>query len=180
MESLNELLNDELKDLYSAEHQLLKALPAMAKKANSETLKAAFLSHLEETRGQVARLNQIGEMLEIRVAGKKCKAMEGLVEESKEILEEEGESPIIDAALIGAAQCVEHYEIAAYGTTKAIAEHLGLAKVAKLLQLTLDEESKADKKLTAISLDEILPSAMTGDEEGDELEMASHASRRKL
>lgn len=157
MNTLHELLKDELKDLYNAENQLIKALPKMAKKASTESLKAAFTAHLEETKGQVERLKQIGELMEIRLPGKKCKAMEGLVEEGSEILEEEGKSPLIDAALIGAAQRVEHYEIAAYGTAKAFAEHLGLSKVVKLLDATLAEESAADDKLNKISLEEILP-----------------------
>ena len=157
MNTLHELLKDELKDLYNAENQLIKALPKMAKKASTESLKAAFTAHLEETKGQVERLKQIGELMEIRLPGKKCKAMEGLVEEGSEILEEEGKSPLIDAALIGAAQRVEHYEIAAYGTAKAFAEHLGLSKVVKLLDATLAEESAADDKLSKISLEEILP-----------------------
>jgi len=168
MDSLNELLEDELKDLYSAENQLVKALPRMAKKAASESLQEAFLAHLEETQGQVERLDKIGQLMGIKLTGKKCKAMEGLIEEGKEILEEEGRSAVIDAALIGAAQRVEHYEIAAYGTVKAIAEHLGLDKVVKLLDATLEEEGEADKKLTAISLEEVLPATDSSEEEEEE------------
>ncbi|HTN73971.1 MAG TPA: ferritin-like domain-containing protein [Pirellulaceae bacterium] len=176
MDTLAELLKDELKDIFNAENQLLKALPRMAKKASNATLKKAFLAHLEETKTQVERLNQIAELMEIKLAGKKCKAMEGLIEEGKEILEEEGHPAVIDAALIGAAQRVEHYEIAAYGTAKAFAEHLGLTKVVKLLDATLDEESAADEKLTAISLDEILAAT---DEEDEEAAVATTASKRK-
>jgi len=176
METLHELLVDELKDLYSAENQLLKALPRMAKKASNEALQEAFTAHLEETKGQVNRLNQIAELLEIKLSGKKCKAMEGLLEEGKDILEEKGTSPVIDAALIGAAQRVEHYEIAAYGTAKAFAEHLGLTEVAELLAETLDEESAADEKLTAISIDEILPAT---DAEEEEEAPAAKATARK-
>lgn len=178
METLDELLHDQLKDLYSAENQLLKALPRMAKKANSETLKEAILAHLAETEGQVERLTQIGELLEIKLGGKKCKAMEGLIEEGKEVLEEDGKSPITDAALIGAAQRVEHYEIAAYDTVKAIAEHLGHTEVVELLQQTLDEESQADEKLSAISLEEILPASSSGVETNDEDVSASSSSKR--
>jgi len=155
--SLDKLLEDELKDLYNAEGQLVKALPKMAKAASNAKLKKAFTSHLVETKGQVKRLGTIGTLLGIKLTGKKCKAMEGLLEEGKEILEADGPPAVIDAALIGAAQRVEHYEIAAYGTARAFAEHLGNAKIAKLLQQTLDEESAADEKLSAISLDKVLP-----------------------
>jgi ferritin-like metal-binding protein YciE len=181
MDTLQELFEDELKDLYSAENQLLKALPKMAKKAASETLQAAFTAHLEETEGQVDRLTKIGELMEIKLTGKKCKAMEGLVEEGKEVLEEEGRSAVIDAALIGAAQRVEHYEIAAYGTAKAFAEQLGLTEVAELLSETLDEESAADEKLSTISLEEVLPATEASDEaeEEDEEEAKPRAKPAK-
>jgi ferritin-like metal-binding protein YciE len=155
--SLDKLLEDELKDLYNAEGQLVKALPKMAKAASDAALKKAFTSHLMETKGQVKRLGTIGNLLGIKLTGKKCKAMEGLLEEGKEILEADGPSAVIDAALIGAAQRVEHYEIAAYGTARAFAEHLGNSKIVKLLQQTLDEESAADEKLSTISLDKVLP-----------------------
>jgi ferritin-like metal-binding protein YciE len=170
MDTLHELLVDELKDLHSAETQLVKALPKMAKKAASESLRDAILAHLEETNGQVERLDEIGELMEFSLKGKKCKAMEGLVEEGKEVLEEDGQSAVIDAALIGAAQRVEHYEIAAYGTAKAMAEHLGLAKVVKLLDATLKEESAADTKLTKIAVGEILPATDAEGEEEESLE----------
>lgn len=155
--SLDKLLEDELKDLYNAEGQLVKALPKMAKVASNAALKKAFTSHLTETKGQVERLGKVGSLLGIKLTGKKCKAMEGLLEEGQEILDSDGPAAVIDAALIGAAQRVEHYEIAAYGTARAFAEHLGNSKVAKLLQQTLDEESAADEKLSAISLDKVLP-----------------------
>jgi ferritin-like metal-binding protein YciE len=148
---LEELLIDELKDLYHAENQLVKALPKMAKAASSPELKRAFERHLEETKRQVERLNQIGESLEIRLTGKKCKGMEGLIEEGKEIMEEDLDENAIDAGLIGAAQKVEHYEIAGYGTARTHAQLLGFNKVAKLLQQTLDEEAATDKKLTALA-----------------------------
>lgn len=147
---LKELLEDELKDLYSAENQIIKALPRMIKACESPELKRAFERHLEETRRQVDRLDQIGEELEIRLTGKKCKGMEGLLAEGKESMEELDEQNI-DAGLIGAAQKVEHYEIAGYGTARTHAELLGLRRVAKLLQQTLDEESATDKKLTALA-----------------------------
>jgi len=159
MESLQELFEDELKDIYNAEHQLLKALPKMAKKASSAKLKAALTQHLKQTEGHVARLEKIGTALEIKLTGKKCAAMEGLVEEGKEILEEDDENAIIDAALIGAGQRVEHYEMAAYGTIRAMAKELGHNDAVKLLQQTLDEEGAADKKLTQIAESEVLSAA---------------------
>lgn len=164
MDTLEDLLHDELKDIYNAEHQLLKALPKMAKKASTPSLAKAFTSHLEETKGHIERLNTIGEELGLKLTGKKCHAMEGLVEEGKEILEEEGKSPVIDAALIGAAQRVEHYEIAAYGTIRQMAQTLGKSSIAKLLQKTLDEEGAADKKLTSIAEAEVLPAAAATEE----------------
>jgi ferritin-like metal-binding protein YciE len=148
---LEELLVDELKDLYSAEKQLVQALPRMAKGASSPELRRAFERHLEETKRQVQRLEQIGGDLDIRLTGKKCKGMEGLIAEGKEVLEEDLEDPAIDAGLIGAAQKVEHYEIAGYGTARTHAEMLGFTKAAKLLQQTLDEEAATDKKLTALA-----------------------------
>ena len=161
MDTLNELLEDEIKDIYNAENQLVKALPKMAKKASSPALKAAFTSHLKETENHVKRLETVGKLLGItKLSGKKCHAMEGLIEEGKEVLDEEGEGAVIDAALIGAAQRVEHYEMAAYGTARGMAEALKQDKVAKLLQETLDEESAADEKLTMIAEEEVLPSAV--------------------
>jgi ferritin-like metal-binding protein YciE len=148
---LQELLVDELKDLYNAENQIIKALPKMAKAASSPELKRAFERHLEETKRQVERLDQIGEALDVRMSGKKCKGMEGLIEEGKEIMSEDLEDDALDAGLIGAAQKVEHYEIAAYGTARAHANMLGLNKIAKLLQQTLDEEGATDKKLTQLA-----------------------------
>ncbi|MGZ3301837.1 MAG: ferritin-like domain-containing protein [Isosphaeraceae bacterium] len=162
--TLAKLLEDQLKDLYSAENQLTKALPKLAKKASADGLKQAILSHLEETKQQVERLNSIGESLGIKLSGKKCKAMEGLVEEGSEVLDAEGPGPIVDSALIAAAQRVEHYEISAYGTARVLAQHLGHTDVVDLLQETLDEESAADEKLSVISLEEILPNAGTEEE----------------
>ena len=150
MNPLEELLQDELKDLYSAENQIIKALPKMIKGSESAELKRAFERHLEETKRQVERLNQIGEELGMKMTGKKCKGMEGLIEEGKEMLDELNEENI-DAGLIGAAQKVEHYEIAGYGTARTHADLLGLKRVAKLLQQTLDEEAATDKKLTALA-----------------------------
>jgi ferritin-like metal-binding protein YciE len=145
LDSLRNLLEEQIKDLYSAENQLIKALPRMAKAASSKSLREAFESHLDETRHHAERLQSIAQILEIKPGGKKCKAMEGLVEEGKEVLEEDGEGAVIDAALIAAAQRVEHYEISAYGSARAMADQLGASTIIKLLQKTLDEESAADE-----------------------------------
>ena len=169
MDSLNELLQDQLKDLYSAEKQLTKALPRMAKKASTPSLKDAFTSHLRETEGQVQRLDSVGQSLGMRLTGKTCKAMQGLIEEGKEIIAEDGEPLVIDAGLIAAAQRVEHYEISAYGSARALAQKLDLGDVIQMLQQTLDEASAADQKLTEISVKEVLAKADAGgDEEEDE------------
>jgi ferritin-like metal-binding protein YciE len=151
LDSLKELYVDELKDLYSAENQLLKALPKMAKAATSPALKKGFEKHLEETKGQVERLEQIFKALDESPKGKKCKAMEGLVEEGKELMEEDAEPEVMDAALIAAAQRVEHYEIAGYGCVRTYAQLLGETQAAKLLQQTLDEEGKTDQALTKLA-----------------------------
>ena len=151
LETLRDLYTEELKDLYSAENQLVKALPKMAKAASSPKLAAAFTAHLKETKVHVERLEQVFKELEASPRGKKCKAMEGLIEEASELLQEEAEPEVLDAALIAAAQRVEHYEMAAYGSVRAFAETLGLKKSAKLLQQTLDEEGAADKKLTSLA-----------------------------
>jgi ferritin-like metal-binding protein YciE len=147
---LNDLFEDQIKDLYSAENQILKALPKMAKASTNAQLRSAFERHLEETRGHVARLEQIAEELEFSPKGKKCKGAEGLIEEGKEVMDE-FEDETLDAGLIGAAQRVEHYEIAGYGTARTHAELLGYKKAARLLQQTLDEEERTDKKLTQIA-----------------------------
>ncbi len=156
---LEELLVDELKDIYGAENQIIKALPKMVKGATAPELKRAFEKHLEETRRQVERLNQIGEALGIKLTGKKCKAMEGLIEEGAEMMEEDIDENAIDAGLIGAAQKVEHYEMAAYGTARTHAALLGYGKVAKMLQQTLNEEGTTDKKLTQLAERIINPEA---------------------
>ena len=151
LESLRDLFVEELKDLYNAEHQLLKALPKMAKAATSPALKKGFEKHLTETKGQVERLEKIFKDLDESPKGKKCKAMEGLVAEGSEVMEEDMEPEVMDAALIASAQRVEHYEIAGYGCVRTYAELLGETKAAKLLQQTLDEESKTDVALTKLA-----------------------------
>jgi ferritin-like metal-binding protein YciE len=151
LDSLETLFIEELRDLYSAESQLVKALPKMTKRANSEALKQAFEEHLELTKEHVERLDEIFENLGKPAKGKTCKGMKGLIEEGSEVLEEHGEASVIDAALIAAAQKVEHYEIATYGTVRTWAEMLDQDDAVDLLQQTLDEESETDEKLTEIA-----------------------------
>jgi ferritin-like metal-binding protein YciE len=151
LESLHDLYVDELKDLYSAEHQLLVALPKMAKAASAPELQTAFEDHLKETRDQVERLEKIFKKLKTSPKGKKCKAMEGLIEEGKEVLGAEGEPAVLDAALIAAAQRVEHYEMAGYGCVRTFARLLGYEEAVDLLQETLDEEGAANQKLTDLA-----------------------------
>ena len=168
MESLKELYVEELKDLYSAEKQLVKALPKMAKNATNAELQQAFTKHLEETEGHVERLEQIFEMLGERAGGKKCKGMEGLIEEAKELLEEDAAEEVLDAGLISKAQHVEHYEMAGYGTVRTYAQQLGLDDQADLLQQTLDEESNANELLTQIAESSVNLEAEQGSEEEEE------------
>jgi ferritin-like metal-binding protein YciE len=151
MDSLQDLMVHDLKDLYSAETQLLKAMPRMAKKASSPQLKKAFETHMKETEVQVERLKKICEQLGVKPTGKKCAAMEGLIEEAKEAMGEDMEPDVLDAALIGCAQKVEHYEIAGYGTARTYARILGNEQAEKLLDQTLQEEGKTDKLLTQLA-----------------------------
>ena len=153
VESLEKLLVNELKDLYSAEKQILQALPKMAKAASAPELQKAFQTHEKQTQEHVRRIERIFESGRIEGApsGKKCKGMEGLIEEGKEVMQEDMPDPLRDAALIAAAQKVEHYEIASYGTVRTMAERLGLSDAVKLLQQTLDEEGETDKLLTSIA-----------------------------
>ncbi|HEX8204211.1 MAG TPA: ferritin-like domain-containing protein [Isosphaeraceae bacterium] len=151
LDSLQKLYVEELRDLYSAENQILKALPKMAKAASSPELQAAFQQHLEVTKGQVQRLEQIFETLGKSPKGKKCKAMEGLVEEGQELMSADAEPEVLDAGLIAAAQRVEHYEIAGYGTVRTYAQLLGDQEAADLLQQTLDEEAQTDEALSQLA-----------------------------
>lgn len=151
MNRLSDLYLDQLKDLYSAEKQLIQALPKMAKAATSPELKTGFEEHLEQTKTHLSRLEQIFAALGSSAGRKKCAAMEGLIEEGQEAITLEGNPVVRDAALIAAAQRVEHYEIAAYGTVRTFANHLGYSDQASLLQMTLDEEGATDKKLTAMA-----------------------------
>lgn len=149
--TIKDLLTDEIKDLYSAEKQLTRAIPKMAKGATDPALKEAFKAHLEETKGQVARLEQIGQLLSIKVTGKKCAGMEGVIEEGAEALEEEGDTSVLDLGLIGAGSRVEHYEMAGYLTAISLAKRIGASEAVTLLQETLTEEQAAEKKLRQIA-----------------------------
>lgn len=151
LKSLKDLLHHELKDLFSAENQLVKALPKMAKAASNDELRAGFEKHLEETKTHVSRLEDISERLGLGLTGHKCKAMEGLIEEGEELISEDGEPSVLDAGLIGAAQRVEHYEIAGYGTAASIANTLGLEDIASILNETLAEEKATDQKLSDLA-----------------------------
>jgi ferritin-like metal-binding protein YciE len=151
MSSLQDLMVDQLKDLYNAESQLVKALPKMAKAATNPQLKQAFTTHLEQTKGHVERLEQVFDSMGLSAKGKTCKAMKGLIEEGKEMMDEDAEPEVMDAGLIAAAQRVEHYEMAGYGCVRTYAELLGNKQAAKLLQQTLDEEGKTDKLLTSLA-----------------------------
>lgn len=167
--TLQDLLIDMVRDTFDAEKQLLKALPKLAKAADSTELRAAFTDHLDVTRKQVTRLEQVFQQLGVAPRGKHCAAMESLIEEGKEIMEEDVGPELLDAALIAAAQKVEHYEIAAYGTMRTWAEMLGHSKAAKLFQTTLDEEAEADEKLTQLAETRINAEANSGGaEEADE------------
>jgi len=160
LNTLQKLYTEELRDLYNAENQLLKALPKMAKAASSEELKNAFEKHLEQTKSQVERLEQVFEELDENPKGKTCRAMKGLVEEGSEILQQDGEESVLDAGIIVAAQKVEHYEIAGYGSVRTFAHLLGQNKAAELLQTTLDEESEANELLNKLAESIINPEAI--------------------
>jgi len=162
--SLEGVLEDELKDIYSAESQLIKALPKMAKAAQSNDLRTAFEKHLEQTRTHAQRIEEICGDLKIRPRGKKCAGMEGLIEEGNEVLKSHADAEPLQAALIGAAQRVEHYEIAAYGTARAHARQLGYLKAVDLLSKTLEEEKETDRKLTHIAENRINVKAAMSDE----------------
>lgn len=172
MQDLQDLFVDLMKDLYSAENQLVKALPKMAKAASNAELKAGFEEHLEQTKEQAARIEEICKMLEVTPKGKKCAGMEGLIEEGKELMQEDAEESVLDAGLIAAAQKVEHYEIAAYGTARTWARQLELDDAVGLLEQTLAEEKETDEKLTELATALINEEAEAGaeDEGSDETE----------
>lgn len=181
-DNLREALVEEIRDLYNAEKQLVKALPKMAKGAESDELREAFETHLEETEGQVTRLERVFELLDEKPRGKHCAGMAGIVEEGSEKLQEDMEGSVLDAALIAAAQKVEHYEISAYGTAIAWAEALGLNDVVSVLNETLEEEKAADEKLSALAESGINQAATQGEmdesEEEEEEETRATSSRR--
>jgi ferritin-like metal-binding protein YciE len=172
LDTLKTLYINELRDLYNAENQLVKALPKMAKGASSEELQDAFEKHLEQTKTHVERLEEVFEEIGEKPKGKTCKAMKGLIEEGSEILDEDGEESVLDAGIIVAAQKVEHYEIAGYGSVRTFAQLLGKDRSADLLQTTLDEESEANELLNKLAEDIVNPEALM------EPEMAGASSDR--
>jgi ferritin-like metal-binding protein YciE len=169
LDTLRKLFVEELRDVYNAEQQLVKALPKMAKGASSDELREAIEMHLDETKEHVERLEQIFEGLDESAKGKTCKAMKGLIEEGSEILEEKGEDSVLDAGIIAAAQKVEHYEIATYGTLRTWADLLDEDEASGLLQETLDEEGEADKKLNDLAEEIVNPEALSETREEEEV-----------
>ena len=166
--ALMELYVDELKDLYDAENRLVKAIPKMAKAASSEKLRSGFEEHLEQTRGHVDRLKEIFDNLGEKPSGKKCAGMMGLIKEGEEIMEEDFEGEVMDAALISAAQRVEHYEIAAYGCVRTWADLLGESEASALLDKTLEEEKETDEKLTQLAEEINVQAKESGSEDEEE------------
>ncbi|MFN8392345.1 MAG: ferritin-like domain-containing protein [Bdellovibrionota bacterium] len=180
LRNLRDVLLDELKDLYSAENQLVNALPKMEAGASSPELKQAIRAHLTETENHVTRLEEIGRIIGQKLSGKTCKAMKGLIAEGEEALEHDSENAaLVDALIIGAAQRVEHYEMAAYGTARAFAEQLGDTRIVELLQQTLDEEGAADKLLTKVCQQSVLPLAFEGALRNVETEFANDTVARR-
>lgn len=176
--SLRELYVEQLRDLYDAENQLIKALPKMAREASSDELRQGIEEHLEQTRGHVERLEQVFEQLGEKPKGKKCKGMQGLLEEGKETLEEDMEEDTKDAAIIAAAQRVEHYEISGYGTARTYANLLNENEAAELLEETLNEEKETDQKLTQLAEEINVEAAEgSGEEEGEEEESRPSRAR---
>jgi len=173
-----ELFVEELKDIYSAEKQAVKAYPRLTKAVQSEELKEAMQEHLEQTKGQVERLERIFEILDKRSSGKTCEGMKGLVQEAQSLVEEIENGPVLDGAIIGALQRVEHYEIAAYGTVATLAEAMGQEEVKELLGETLEEEKETDERLTQVaqSVNSEALSESENDEEGSEGENASSSN----
>jgi ferritin-like metal-binding protein YciE len=176
--TLRELFIEELRDMYDGEKQLTRALPKMAKAADSEDLQAAITNHLEETENQVGRLEQVFKSLGEAVRGKKCDGIQGIIDEGKKAMEELDEGPVLDAALIAGAQKVEHYEIASYGTLAYFADLLGESKAKSLLGDSLNEEKAADEKLNQIAKSQVNRDALVGAGEEDEEEMATSSGSR--
>jgi len=179
-QGLKELYIDELKDLYSAENQLVKALPKMAKAASSDELREGFEKHFEQTRGHIQRLEKIFQALGESPKGKTCKGMQGLIEEGSEATEEDYNGSVMDAALIGAAQRVEHYEIAGYGTVRSMAETLGESNHVSLLEKTLEEEKETDEKLTDLAEQINTQANVSGNQrQNEQQEEASSRDKKK-
>jgi ferritin-like metal-binding protein YciE len=175
LDNLNALLIEQLQDIYYAEKQLVKALPKMAKAAKTPELVTAFTDHLEQTKEHVARLDRVFETLGSTPKATKCPAMDGLIEEASEMIEQDGEDSVLDAGLIASAQRVEHYEIAAYGNVKTFAEALGMEDAVAILDETLNEEKEADELLSSIGMESVIPAALNAnggntDEMEDEAE----------
>jgi ferritin-like metal-binding protein YciE len=179
METFMELFEETLKDIYYAEKAILKALPKMAKKASSKKLQAAFTKHQKETEKQVDRLEQVFELLGKRASGKKCPAIDGIIEEGEEVMKEAKDDTIRDAAMLAAAQSVEHYEISRYGTLVAWAEKMEMSDAAELLQATLDEEKATDEALTGLAESEINVEAEETDEEEEDERPKRRAGGRR-
>ncbi len=167
IKTADDLFLNQLKDIYSAEKQAIRSYPRLAKAVQSEELKQALKEHLEQTKGQIERLDQVFETLEKRSSGKTCEAMKGLLEEAAQDMEEIEAGPVLDAALLAGMQRVEHYEIASYGTVVALAEAMGQQEIQRLLEQTLQEEKETDQKLTAVSKG-VNAEAIGGEEEADE------------
>jgi len=180
LQSLRDLYIDELKDLYSAEKQLVKALPKMAKNATNPDLQKAFIDHLAQTEEHVARLEKVFESLDTSPRGKKCVGMEGLIEEANELLEEDADENVVDAGLVSKAQHVEHYEMAGYGTVHRWALTLGESEHAELLEQTLNEEKEADQLLTQLAEGSINADAAAGDEDSDEATAGRSQGEREV
>jgi ferritin-like metal-binding protein YciE len=178
LSTIKDLLEEEIQDLYSAEKQLTKAIPKMAKGSNNEELSAAFEAHLKETEGQIDRLEQAAGILEIKVSGKKCKGMEGVIAEGAEALDEDGDEHVLDLGIIGAGSRVEHYEMAGYTTAINLAKQMGEDEVVDLLTQNLNEEEAADEKLRTIG-QQILQEAPTEENEESETEEAQDAAPKK-
>jgi ferritin-like metal-binding protein YciE len=178
MRTLNELFEETLKDVYFAENAILKALPKMTQKATSKDLKAAFTEHVEQTEGQVERLEEIFKLLGKKAEGKECPALKGLVEETQELIGEADKGPVLDAGLIGCAQAVEHYEIARYGTLCAWAEQLKMDDAVELLEETLGEEEATDEKLSELALSGINAGAEAGSDEDEKDEKPAQRKRK--
>jgi len=178
-ETLEILFVEQLRDLYDAEKQLVKALPKIAKAASSEELSQAVTDHLEETKGHVARLEEVFQLLGENAKSKPCKGMRGLIEEGGEVIEEEDQDPLRDLALIAAAQKVEHYEISAYGTARTVAEQLNNRRAAQLLRQTEDEEKAADSKLSEIAEELYAIDNEAEDEEGETVSSGRNGSNTR-